>query len=93
MRLLLDTHIFIWWDASPDRLTPAALLLCEDPENTPVLSVASIWEMQIKQQLGKLALQQPLRSIVERQQRVNGLEVMFVSADPALRSYGVTILG
>jgi PIN domain nuclease of toxin-antitoxin system len=56
MKLLLDTQIFIWWDSEPERLPPRLLTFCEDPENTLVLSVASVWEMQIKVQLGKLDL-------------------------------------
>jgi PIN domain nuclease of toxin-antitoxin system len=56
MKLLLDTQIFIWWDSEPERLPPRLLTFCEDPENTLVLSVASVWEIQIKVQLGKLDL-------------------------------------
>ena len=41
------------------------LALCADPDNTLVLSVASVWEMQIKVQLGKLDLDRPLTGIVE----------------------------
>ena len=47
MKLLLDTRIFIWWADEPGKLSPQALSLCEDPANELVLSVASIWEMQI----------------------------------------------
>ena len=65
MKLLLDTQIFIWWDSQPERLPPRLLALCADPDNTLVLSVASVWEMQIKVQLGKLDLDRPLTGIVE----------------------------
>jgi len=60
MRLLLDTHTFIWWDIEPDRLSPRALMLCQDPQNQLILSVASVWEMEIKTQLGKLHFDKPL---------------------------------
>ena len=56
MKLLLDTHAFIWWDSDPGRLSPHARSLCEDPENQLHLSVASLWEIQIKSQLGRLKL-------------------------------------
>jgi PIN domain nuclease of toxin-antitoxin system len=79
MRILLDTHIFIWWDNDPHQLPPQARVLCEDPDNTLVLSVASVWEMQIKQQLGKLNLRLPLTALVEDQQQANGIEVLPVS--------------
>jgi len=51
MKLLLDTHAFIWWDSEPARLSPQALALCQDRANVVLLSVVSVWEMQIKLQL------------------------------------------
>ena len=51
MRLLLDTHTFLWWDSQPTKLPAKVLALCEDTQNEIFLSVASIWEMQIKHQL------------------------------------------
>jgi PIN domain nuclease of toxin-antitoxin system len=48
MKLLLDTHTFIWWDSEPARLSPHALALCQDRQNVLLLSVVSVWEMQIK---------------------------------------------
>jgi PIN domain nuclease of toxin-antitoxin system len=54
VKLLLHTHTFIWWDSAPAKLSATALALCSDPANLLVLSVASLWEIQIKRQLGKL---------------------------------------
>jgi PIN domain nuclease of toxin-antitoxin system len=56
MNLLLDTHAFIWWDSEPAKLSAQVLELCQDSRNTLLLSVAGVWEMQIKLQLGKLKL-------------------------------------
>ena len=50
MRLLLDTHTFLWLDGSPEQLSPAAIAACEDPTNELYLSVVSAWEIQIKHQ-------------------------------------------
>lgn len=47
------------------------LTLCQDRQNTLLLSVASVWEMQIKLQLGKLNLKVPLNELVEDQQLRN----------------------
>ncbi len=69
MNLLLDTHAFIWWDSEPGKLSAQVLALCQDSRNTLLLSVASVWEMQIKLQLGKLKLTLPLAEIVESQRR------------------------
>jgi PIN domain nuclease of toxin-antitoxin system len=76
MRLLLDTHTFLWWDLEPARLSPRALVLCQDPGNQLVLSVASVWEMEIKAQLGKLRLDKPLAEMIREQQRMNGIEIL-----------------
>jgi PIN domain nuclease of toxin-antitoxin system len=79
MKLLLDTHTFIWWDSEPARLSPQALALCQDRANTVLLSVASVWEMQIKLQLGKLKLNLPLAEVIESQQQTNNIEVLPVT--------------
>ena len=76
MRLLLDTQIFIWWDSEPERLPTRLLSLCEDPTNTLLLSIASVWEMQIKSQLGKLDLDHPLGEIIEEHRHRNLLVLL-----------------
>jgi PIN domain nuclease of toxin-antitoxin system len=43
MRVLLDTQIFIWWDSEAERLPVGVLQVCEDADNTLVLSVVSVW--------------------------------------------------
>jgi PIN domain nuclease of toxin-antitoxin system len=59
MKGLLDTHTFIWWDSNPSKLSARALAFLQDPANTVLLRVVSVWEMIIKQQLGKLTLNAP----------------------------------
>ncbi len=78
MRLLLDTHAFIWWDSDPAQLSASALAALSDPANEVWLSVASVWEMVIKAQLGKLTLRLPLTDVVS-QQESNGLRVLPVT--------------
>jgi len=84
MKLLLDTHTFIWWDSDPLRLTPQALAICQDPGNLVLFSVASVWEIQIKLQLGKLKLVLPLPELIFAQQRVNKMEILPVRLEHAL---------
>ncbi len=55
MRLLLDTHAFLWWVAGDDRLSPAAKAAMSDNANEVFVSAASIWEITTKYRLGKLA--------------------------------------
>jgi len=54
MRLLLDTHVFLWWLEGSERLAPPTETLLTDPTTTVVVSAASIWEIEIKRSLGRL---------------------------------------
>ena len=76
MKLLLDTHTFIWLDSSPEKLSPTALAACEDSENQLYFSVVSAWEMQIKSQLGRLSLDISLEQMIDVQQADNGLQIL-----------------
>lgn len=75
MKLLLDTHIFIWWADQPEKLSQTTLSALQDEANELLLSVASVWEMQIKIQLGKLKLSLPLKDLIKNQQETNGITV------------------
>ncbi|MBL0229896.1 MAG: type II toxin-antitoxin system VapC family toxin [Moraxellaceae bacterium] len=79
MKLLLDTHIFLWLNQEPEKLPAHILELCEDRENTLFLSQVSPWEIQIKHQLGKLKLATPLATMVETQQHENGLQILAIT--------------
>lgn len=76
MKLLLDTHTFIWWSSDPIQLSSRVVSLCQDRTNVVLLSVTSIWEMQIKHQLGRLSIGLPLRRLIEDQQQANGIEIL-----------------
>ncbi|MGU3361103.1 type II toxin-antitoxin system VapC family toxin [Methylobacterium sp. M6A4_1b] len=54
MRLLLDTHALLWWLLADTRLGRAAQDLIADPANDVLVSVASLWEIQVKVRVGKL---------------------------------------
>jgi len=79
VRLLLDTHIFIWLAGESSALPPRARSLCEDTGNELWLSVASVWEMQIKHQLGKLPLSMPLAELVGSQGEANGVALLGIA--------------
>ena len=59
MRLLLDTHVFLWFISGDKRLSSTLQESIRMPGNDVYLSVISIWESQVKYQLGKLPLPQP----------------------------------
>ena len=56
MKYLLDTHVFLWLDHKPKELSEQAKAICADGENELFLSIVSVWEIQIKLQLGKLTI-------------------------------------
>jgi PIN domain nuclease of toxin-antitoxin system len=88
MKVLLDTHAFIWWDSDPGKLSPAALAALQDPRTEVLLSVVSVWEMLIKSQLGKLTLRLPLAPIVAQQQ-ANGIRILPVQLEHVLALEGL----
>ena len=64
MNLLLDTHTFIWFYDDPSKLSSEAREALSDSANIAFLSIVSVWEMQIKSNLGKLTLQMPIREAI-----------------------------
>ena len=78
MRLLLDTHAFLWMDAESSRLPAAVVDAIDTPGAIVFLSVASVWEIQIKSAAGKLDLGRPLDEII-RTQREAGLHILPVT--------------
>lgn len=59
MRILLDTHVWLWTLVSPERIPQESLDLLSNPDNELYLSAASTWEIAIKYCLGKLPLPEP----------------------------------
>jgi PIN domain nuclease of toxin-antitoxin system len=59
MKLLLDTHIFLWYIAGDKKLPTRFRTAIQDPANEVYLSAASVWEAVIKHRLGKLPLPTP----------------------------------
>ena len=81
MKLLLDTHIFLWLSSEPEKLTATAFDACRDPQNQLYLSLVSPWKIQIKQQLGKLHLQATLPELIETQVSRNDLNILPIELD------------
>ena len=76
MRVLLDTHSFLWFVDGSASLSPTARILIEDADNQPFLSMASLWEMAIKISLGKLTLGEQFGTFVPQQMRLNGIRLL-----------------
>jgi len=54
MRLLADSHAYLWWLADAPDLSPPARAAMADPHNTVLVSAATIWEIEIKRALGRI---------------------------------------
>lgn len=67
MNILLDTHTLIWFLQGNDQLGDRNRLMLEDPENFKFLSIASIWEMALKINSGKLTIIRPLPYFVPKE--------------------------
>jgi PIN domain nuclease of toxin-antitoxin system len=76
MKLLLDTHVFLWLRSEPHRLSSNVLNAYQNPLNSVYLSVVSVWEMQIKHQLSKLKLNIPLDEIIREQCISSNLQIL-----------------
>ena len=74
LALLFDMHSFIWWADEPAKLSRTALAALEDESNQLILSDVSIWEIQIKAQLGKIKLKLPLNELIESQSDSNDMK-------------------
>jgi len=81
MRLLLDTHTFLWFNAGSDRLSEYARHLIEASSNERLLSIASLWEMSIKSSIGKLELTSSFSDLVENQVKGNAIDLLMIDAE------------
>ena len=66
MRVLLDTHVWLWMVAAPERLSKKGRSIVIAADNELVLSAASTWEIAIKFALGKLALPETPATYIPR---------------------------
>ena len=76
MRLLLDSHTFLWWVRNDPALKTRARGVIADPGNDCYVSHASIWEMAIKASLGKLTLPSTAERFVVSQCEINGFHLL-----------------
>jgi len=75
-KFLFDTHAFLWLRNEPQKVSKLALQIYQNPDNTAYLSMASLWEMQIKKQLGKLQFELSLSEMIEEQCLLNDLKLL-----------------
>jgi len=92
VRILLDTHCWLWMQVSPEKIPTKTRAALEDPENELFFSSASSWEIAIKWALGKLPLPSPPREYVPGRMEMQGVLGLPVQHRHALHSAGLPIL-
>ena len=84
MKILLDTHAFLWWIADDQKLSGRAREIISDGGNELFLSAAAGWEIAIKVQIGRLKLpEEPIRFILD-QMRINAIQSLPIQMNHAL---------
>jgi PIN domain nuclease of toxin-antitoxin system len=89
MRLLLDTHAFLWWVTDDRRLTAAARGLIGDGANEVFFSVASAWEIVVKSSLGRISLEGNWDAVIAEQVEANAFQVLPIHLRHALTVSGL----
>lgn len=76
MRVIIDTHVFLWWVEGDKALPARARAALANPENECLLSLASVWELSIKAALAKLKLALPVQRYVTEHVAANGFRLL-----------------
>ncbi|MBI4309270.1 MAG: type II toxin-antitoxin system VapC family toxin [Candidatus Omnitrophica bacterium] len=84
MKILLDTHVFLWWIIDSPKLSARAEAVIRDESNTLFFSAACGWEIAIKTQLGRLHIPQTPERFIPEQLARNGMESLPISITHAL---------
>ena len=84
MRILLDTHAFLWWITGDQRLSQRSIECISDGSNELFFSVASGWEIAIKAGLGRIDIPDPLDRFVSEHLFRNHMDVLAIQLSHAL---------
>jgi PIN domain nuclease of toxin-antitoxin system len=79
LKFLLDTHILIWLLDGNPKIGEVRLELIQDPQNIPVVSIASLWEMSVKMSVGKLTPAYDFQDLVQNVLEKKGFQVLAIS--------------
>lgn len=87
MKLLLDTHTFLWWNTEDPQLSKRANELISDGRNEIFLSAASAWEISIKAAKGKLILPESPTSYIANRMTLYSFQPLSVQVDHVVYVY------
>ena len=92
MKVLVDTHAFLWWDLDDARLSDTARAIIADGDNQIVVSAASVWEVAIKAGKGRLDLPADLDAYVDDRLRRYRWVAMPIDQRHATRAAGLPMI-
>ena len=82
--LLLDTHVWLWIQAAPERVSPSTRAIIDDDDSRVHLSHVSAWEIAIKYSVGKLPLSEPPSVYIRNRLQDEPLELVPITLDHVL---------
>ncbi len=89
MKVLLDTHAFLWWITDDPKLSLKANEVIREGNNELYLSAASGWEIAIKAQLKRIHLPDRPETFISEQMRINGIQNLPIQMSHALHVYNL----
>lgn len=81
MKILMDTHAFLWFIEGDNNLSDAARSLIENHQYQKRLSIASLWEMSIKASLNRLELKTTFPNLIQNYVYNNGFDILSINAE------------
>ncbi len=81
MKILMDTHAFLWFIEGDNNLSDAARSLIENNQYQKRLSIASLWEMSIKASLNRLELKTTFPNLIQNYVCNNGFDILSINAE------------
>ncbi len=89
MKVLLDTHTFLWWIIDSPKLSSRIRKIISDGNNDLFLSAASGWEIAIKAQLGRIKIPDKPEIFISEQMRANAIQGLPIQISHALHVYNL----
>ena len=89
MRVLLDTHAFLWWITDDPKLSLRAGEIIKNMDNEVFVSAASGWELVIKTQLGRLKISENPIDFIREQIQLNAFQSLAIRMNHALQIFSL----
>lgn len=89
MKVLLDTHTFLWWVTDSPKLSSRVRKIISDGKNELFLSAVSGWEIAIKAQLGRIQIPDKPQTFISEQMVANAIQGLPIQISHAVHIYNL----